>query len=113
HLPRGSLREGHDQDGGGGNTAGDQAAKALGDDGSLSCARTGDHADRTAADLGRNALVSTQAHGHSVRVERPMRTRIVRTLRPRLRSFSRRTMSSESRPNWWGRGGLEGGPPSV
>src|ERR1700694_1497790 len=37
-----------------------------------------------------------------------MRTRIVRTLRPRLRSFNRRRMCSESSLSWWARAGLEG-----
>ena len=88
HLVGGALGERHDQDRCRRYPGGDEAAKALGDDSGL--ARAGPRHDANRAGGKRRRLLLFAAQPGSSRrtqphvgVDRPMRTRSVRTLRPR------------------------------
>src|SRR6202521_4688431 len=107
HLTCRALGECHDQDRRGRDARCDKAAKSLGDDGCLAGAGTGHDADRTTPQGGRAALLDAQAARHSVIVGLPIRTRNVRTRRPRSARFNLATMVSESRRSWCARAGLE------
>ena len=93
HLVGRPLREGHDENRRGRNSRCHEPAEPFGDDGGLPGPRSGHHPHRAGAKCRGARLLPTELHDG---VDRPMRTRSTRTLRPRSGRLSRARIASAS-----------------
>src|SRR6266571_583640 len=105
HLLGGTIGEGHDQNGRWVHSRGHEPPESLGDDRGLAGARSSDDPDRRRAQRGGFALTRIQARHAGV--ERPMRTRRMRTRRPRSMPLSRAITVSASNRSWCASAGLD------
>ena len=105
HLPGGAIGEGHHQDRRGVCSRGHETPVSLGDDGRLAGAGAGDDTDRHIAQCRGFALRCVKAR--HVGVDRPMRTRRVRTRRPRSMPLRRAITVSASSRSWCASAGLD------